>query len=60
MRGGGEGRLKLDVRALAPLYSGQLTPAALQAVGALDADEGSIGLASSLFGGPVPAMPDMF
>lgn len=60
VRAGGEGRLRLDVRALAPLYTGLLTPAALQAVGKLDADEGSLGFASALFAGPAPTMTDMF
>ena len=60
VRAGGEGKLRLDVRALAPLYTGLLSPAALQAVGKLDADEGSLGLASALFAGPAPTMTDMF
>jgi predicted acetyltransferase len=60
VRPGGDGRLRLDVRALAPLYSGHLSPHALHAVGALEADEGSLAVAAALFGGPAPAMPDMF
>nr|WP_228530650.1 MULTISPECIES: GNAT family N-acetyltransferase [Myxococcaceae] len=60
VRPGGEGRLRLDVRALAPLYTGHLSPAALQAVGALEADEGSLAQATALFAGPAPTMTDMF
>jgi predicted acetyltransferase len=57
---GGEGRVKLDVRALAPLYSGFLTPQALQSVGVLVADEASLAVAAALFSGPMPSLPDMF
>jgi predicted acetyltransferase len=60
VRAGGEGRLHLDVRALAPLYSGHLAPHALQALGMLDGDEASLALAAALFAGPAPGMPDMF
>jgi predicted acetyltransferase len=60
VRRGGDGSLRLDVRALAPLYSGMHSAAALQAVGRLEADEASVRLATALFAGPAPAMPDMF
>jgi predicted acetyltransferase len=57
---GGEGRVKLDVRALAPLYSGFLSLEALRSVGALVADDASLPVAAALFSGPMPALPDMF
>jgi predicted acetyltransferase len=57
---GGDGDVKLHVRALAPLYSGFLSPAALQLAGALEAPEDSLRTASVLFSGPPPAMPDMY
>jgi predicted acetyltransferase len=57
---GGEGRVKLDVRALAPLYSGFLSLEALRSVGALVADEASLPVAAALFSGPMPALRDMF
>jgi predicted acetyltransferase len=60
VRRGGDGLLRLDVRALAPLYSGLYTPAALRALGRLEADDASVRLAMTLFSGPPPAMPDMF
>ncbi len=60
VRPGGDGDVKLHVRALAPLYSGFLSPAALQSAGALEADEVSLRTATALFSGPPPAMPDMY
>ncbi len=60
VRPGGDGDMKLHVRALAPLYSGFLSPAALQLAGALEADEDSLRTATALFSGPPPAMPDMY
>ncbi len=57
---GGSGLMRLDVRALAPLYTGFLSPEALRSVGALAADEDSLRLASTLFSGTAPALPDMF
>lgn len=60
VRPGGDGDLKLHVRALAPLYSGFLSPAALQAAGVLEVDDVSLRTATALFSGPPPAMPDMY
>ncbi|PTL83671.1 enhanced intracellular survival protein Eis [Vitiosangium sp. GDMCC 1.1324] len=60
VRPGGDGDVKLHVRALAALFSGFLSPAALQFVGVLEADEASLRTAAALFSGPPPAMPDMF
>ncbi|HZH17488.1 MAG TPA: GNAT family N-acetyltransferase [Archangium sp.] len=60
VRPGGDGDVKLHVRALAPLYSGFLSPAALQMAGVLEADESSLRTATELFAGPPPAMPDMY
>ncbi|XXF76693.1 GNAT family N-acetyltransferase [Myxococcaceae bacterium GXIMD 01537] len=60
VRRGGDGRLRLDVRALAPLYTGLYPPAALHAVGRIEGDEASLRLASALFSGPMPAMPELF
>lgn len=60
VRRGGDGDVKLHVRALAPLYSGFLSPAALQGAGALEADESSLRTAAAIFSGPPPAMPDMY
>jgi predicted acetyltransferase len=57
---GGSGLMRLDVWALAPLYTGFLSPEALRSVGALVADEDSLRLAATLFSGTAPALPDMF
>jgi predicted acetyltransferase len=57
---GGSGRMRVDVRALAPLYSGFRSPEALRSIGALEADDASVRLAATLFSGPPPSMPDMF
>jgi predicted acetyltransferase len=60
VRPGGDGDIRLHVRTLAALYSGFLSPDALQLAGALEADETSLRTATALFSGPPPAMPDMF
>ncbi|WP_075007624.1 GNAT family N-acetyltransferase [Stigmatella aurantiaca] len=57
---GGEGRLRLNVRTLAPLYTGFLTAEALRSVGLLTADEASVRQAAAVFSSPPPVMPDMF
>ncbi|MFY0580434.1 sterol carrier protein domain-containing protein [Cystobacter fuscus] len=60
VRPGGEGDLKLHVRALAALYSGFLSPSALQLAGVLEADDATLRTAEALFSGSPPSMPDMF
>ncbi|HYO73290.1 MAG TPA: GNAT family N-acetyltransferase [Archangium sp.] len=60
VRPGGDGDVRLHVRALASLYSGFLSPAALLSTGALEADEPSLRTATAIFSGPPPAMPDMY
>ena len=60
VRPGGDGDVKLHVRALAPLYSGFLSPLALLSTGALEADESSLRTATAIFSSPPPAMPDMY
>ncbi|HEX8705018.1 MAG TPA: GNAT family N-acetyltransferase [Myxococcaceae bacterium] len=57
---GGEGRVKLHVRTLAPLYSGFLSLEALRTSGALVADDASVATAAALFSGSPPALSDMF
>jgi predicted acetyltransferase len=60
VRRGGGGLMRVDVRALAPLYTGFLSPEALRSVGALVADDATVRLAATLFSGTAPALPDMF
>lgn len=57
---GGKGELKLDVRGLAPLYTGLFTPHQLQLAGQLDATEIAISTANQIFAGLSPWMPDFF
>lgn len=57
---GGSGLIRLDVRALAPLYTSFLSPEALRSVGALVADDASVRLAATFFSGTAPALPDAF
>jgi predicted acetyltransferase len=60
VRPGGSGSLRLDVRGLAALYSGFSTARELSSVGLADGPEAQLDLATSLFAGPAPWMPDHF
>ena len=60
VRPGGAGSLRLDVRGLAALYSGFSTAHELRSVGRADGPEEQLDLATSLFCGPAPWMPDHF
>jgi predicted acetyltransferase len=57
---GGDGNLRLDVNALAPLYSGQLGARTLEAMGWLQGEDEAVRQAASLFDGPAPWMNDAF
>jgi predicted acetyltransferase len=57
---GGKGRIELDVRALATLYSGFLSAESLAAAGRLKAEKNDLARASAVFAGQAPSMPDMF
>ena len=57
---GGKRRLRLDVRDLAALYTGHLSPAELRLVGSLDGPEPDLATAGLVFAGPRPFMSDMF
>lgn len=57
---GGRGELQLDVRGLSPLYTGLLTPHQLQANGYLEATADALVVATQIFAGPEPWMPDHF
>jgi predicted acetyltransferase len=56
----GQAELRVDIRALAPLYTGFLSPHALQRAGLLEGSERALRTASALFSGPAPGMPDTF
>ncbi|WP_373048314.1 enhanced intracellular survival protein Eis [Vulgatibacter sp.] len=60
VRPGGEGRLKLHVRGLAPLFSGWMAPEAIALSGLLEGDETERRRARSIFAGPAPALRDFF
>jgi predicted acetyltransferase len=57
---GGKGELKLNVQGLAPLYTGLFTPQQLQFAGYLEATEVALAIATQLFTGASPWMPDFF
>ncbi len=57
---GGDGRIKLDVRQLAQLYTGYQTPAALARTGLLEGPPEDLATAAMLFAGPQPQLPEMF
>jgi predicted acetyltransferase len=60
VQAGGEGRLRLHVRALAALYTGHLLAPELAALGMLDGSPADLALAAAVFAGPRPWTPDMF
>ncbi len=60
VRPGGSGAVTLDVRGLAALYAGFSTARELRSVGLVDGPEAGLDLATSLFSGPAPWMPDHF
>ena len=57
---GGKGEMKLDIRGLAPLYTGLFTPQQLQLAGQLDATETAMSAATQIFAGASPWMADFF
>lgn len=57
---GGNGKLRLHIRALAPLYTGFLSPRQLRDAGWLEGDEAEGDRATGVFGGATPWMPDHY
>lgn len=57
---GGDGRLALDVRTLAPLFTGYATAWELAGAGLLSGDEPSLATASALFAWSMPTMTERF
>lgn len=55
---GGTGRLRLDIRALASLYTGYLAPGQLALLGAFDGPEEDLALAALVFAGARPWLGD--
>lgn len=60
VRRGGAGRIRLDVRGLAPLYSGFLCAEEVARAGLLAGSPSDLADVSAAFGGPAPWMPEMF
>lgn len=59
-RKGGRGRVRIDVRGLAALYSGFASAEALRQAGLADGREDDLAAASAAFGGPAPWCADFF
>lgn len=57
---GGKGELQLNVNGLSPLYTGLFTPEQLQLTGQLQATETALAVATQIFAGSPPWMPDFF
>lgn len=57
---GGRGELALDVRALAPLYTGYLSATLLSRLGLCAAPSEALAMADALFAAPMPSMCEMF
>ncbi len=57
---GGKGELQLDIKRLAPLYTGLFTPQQLQLTGKLQGTETSLDIATQIFAGSSPWMIDFF
>ena len=57
---GGKGELQLEVNGLAPLYTGLFTPYQLQLTGQLQATQTALAVATQMFAGSSPWMPDFF
>jgi predicted acetyltransferase len=60
VQGGGNGTFRVDVRGLAAMYTGHLSPAELKAAGYLEGPDEDLAIATAIFAGPTPWMPDIF
>ena len=57
---GGDGRIRLDVRTLAPLYTGYASATELLSIGSIDGSPDDLALADAVFAGPAPWLADAF
>jgi predicted acetyltransferase len=57
---GGRGGLRLDIRALAPLYSGLISAAQLRVLGQVEGDDEAVAAADAAFAGTAPWKSDMY
>lgn len=60
VRKGGKGRLRIDVRGLASLFTGFASAHELRATGLVEGAERDLALADGLFGGPAPWLADFY
>ena len=60
VRKGGSGDIKVDVRSLAAVYTGFLSPFALRTIGEIEGGDLELATLGTLFAGPAPWMPDGF
>ncbi len=56
----GKARLKVDVRGLAPLYTGFMTAEDLKLAGYIEGSDEALARASAIFSGPAPHLVDFF
>lgn len=57
---GGEGRVRVDIRALAALFTGHKSPGQLAATGLLEGEDRDLARLATAFAGPMPTMWDGF
>jgi predicted acetyltransferase len=57
---GGKGKVKVDIRGLASMYTSALSAQDAEQVGYLEASEADKATLNALFGGPTPWTPDFF
>lgn len=57
---GGKGELQLHINSLSPLFTGLFTPDQLQQTGYLQATKNALSVATQIFAGALPWMPDFF
>jgi predicted acetyltransferase len=57
---GGRGSVKVDVRGLAPMYTGLLGAEELKATGYIEGPDDELAIATAIFGGPAPWLADFF
>jgi predicted acetyltransferase len=60
VRRGGRGEFRIDIRELAPLYTGLMSAQKLQWLGKLEATDSSLKIANQLFLETTLSLPDFF
>jgi predicted acetyltransferase len=60
VRKGGKGAVRLDIKALAQLYTGRYSPRELALLGKIEAGEKELDALAPVFAGPAPWLPDDF